>query len=141
MVLRLVRFARTKDGVLGRLGRWCILEEEDFSNQRNISCIPPGTYLCKRRRYHRGGYETFEVTNVPNRTAILIHIGNTEEATEGCLLIGQTFGRLQVKDEDTGKAETKIAVLSSGVAFRAFMQSMVGVEEFNLEIVYFDDLP
>ena len=135
MVVTLERWAKTKDGVLGRMGRWYTLEEEDAQNRPGVSAIPAGTYTCKRRMYHKGGYETFEVTNVPGRSDILIHIGNTEEDTMGCILLGMELGTLVVHPEEGGPAKAKIAVLSSGVAFRAFMASMQGEDSFTLDIV------
>src|SRR5690606_32106180 len=48
VTLTLTRFASTPDGVLGRLGPWCTLEEEALGNRPNVSCIPAGTYLCRR---------------------------------------------------------------------------------------------
>ena len=44
-------------------------------NQRKISCIPDGIYKFNIRYSFRFGW-CFEIKNVPNRTAILIHAGN-----------------------------------------------------------------
>ena len=45
-------------------------------NQKSISCIPAGEYIC--RRYSSEKYkDTFEVTDVPGRSYILFHVGNT----------------------------------------------------------------
>jgi hypothetical protein len=87
------------DGVFGVL-----LDEQDFpicvtleeswlNNQRNISCVPEGTYQV--RKYSGTRYkEVWKLENVPNRSAILIHSGNTEYDTEGCILVGSKFGVL-----------------------------------------------
>jgi hypothetical protein len=66
------------------------LEDPDNGNQKNISCIPAGTYKCVR---HNGTkYKgVWRLLNVPNREAILIHAGNTINDTEGCILVGQKF--------------------------------------------------
>ncbi len=63
------------------------LEEPWKDNQREISCIPTGTYKLKE---HDGTHfkDVWEVCNVPNRTAILIHAGNTIKDTRGCILVG-----------------------------------------------------
>lgn len=135
MTLRLVRFAKTSDGVIGRIGRFYTLEEEDQGNRPRVSCIPAGTYTCRRARYHKGGYDTFEVTNVPARQHILFHKGNTEEDTEGCILIGSRLGVLPVRDEDTGERAYKLAVLDSARAFERWMDSLSGVDSFTLEVV------
>ena len=71
-------------------GSFCILELPWKDNQRNISCIPKGRY--KVVHYSSAKYpDVFEITNVPDRTAILIHSGNYNTHTEGCLLIGFDF--------------------------------------------------
>jgi len=132
--LKLVRFAKTPDGVLGRLARWCTLEEEDLGNRPNVSCIPPGTYRCVRTRYYAGGYDTYEVTGVPGRARILIHVGNTEENTDGCILLGSRFGVLTVRDEESGQTRPKLAVLESKRAFDDFMRELAGAREFTLVI-------
>ena len=47
--------------------------EDDWkNNEPSISCIPAGTYTLHRTMYYHGGYEVFEVMNVPGRTRILI---------------------------------------------------------------------
>ena len=67
------------------------LEREWLDNKQNISCIPAGTYTCQRIYSMKFG-ETFEVTNVPNRTHILFHKGNLDDDSHGCILIGEWFG-------------------------------------------------
>ena len=131
----LTRCHPTPDGIFGRLGQWTTVEEEDQGNQRNISAIPAGTYICRRTWYNTGGYETFEVCDVPQRTRILFHIINTEEDTEGCIGITSRLGVLEVGDEDSGERIHKLAGLSSRVAFSAWMADLEGVDEFVLRIV------
>ena len=134
MTLKLTRFAETPDGVLGRLGPFYTLEEENLRNRPNVSCIPAGVYRCVRTRYHAGGYDTYEVTGVPGRSRILIHAGNTEEDTEGCILVGMRLGVLTVRDEDGGGMRPKLAVLDSRRALEALMARLAGVPEFTLVI-------
>lgn len=63
------------------------LELPDLENQKKISCIPAGLY--KVRKYSSEKFkDVFEVENVPNRTAILIHKGNYSKDTHGCILVG-----------------------------------------------------
>ena len=63
------------------------LENPWKDNQRNISCIPDGTYIV--RPFTGGMYhDVWRLEDVENRSAILIHYGNTAKNTEGCILIG-----------------------------------------------------
>ena len=100
------------------------LERNWLDNQANVSCIPAGTYHCVKRLYHKHGYWTFEVMGVPGRTSILLHSGNTEDDSMGCILIGESFGVLK----------EKTAILSSKEGFREFMERLKGQDEFVLVI-------
>jgi hypothetical protein len=139
--LTLIRFDyNSGDGTIGRLGSWSTIEDDWLDNKPNVSCIPTGGYVCKRGFFHKGGYETFEITDVPDRSRILFHIANTEEDVQGCIGLGLTFGTLHKKDEDTGGWRHKISVTSSRIAFNKFMQEMEDVDEFVLNIIDFEDL-
>lgn len=86
------------------------------------SRIPAGNYNCKP--YSGNKYkDVYIVENVPNRTAILIHWGNTEKDTLGCILIGNKIGKIG----------TEPAVLESKRCFERF-RSLIGKNEFILEI-------
>lgn len=72
----------------------CVTCEPPWHNNApEISCIPPGTYQCIPHN-SPDHPNTWEVTGVPNRAAILIHNGNTAKDTEGCVLVGENFGEL-----------------------------------------------
>ena len=86
--------------------------------------IPPGRYRCVKTRYHKGKYDTFEVTGVTGHSRLLFHLGNSELDSEGCILLGQRFGM----DRGTPK------VLQSGLAFGEFMSSMGYRAAFDLEV-------
>ncbi len=61
-----------------------------------------GRYSEKFPDFHRG---MLQVLNVPNFEYILIHIGNTDEDTAGCLLVGQngiTSGELSIGSSTKG---------------------------------------
>jgi hypothetical protein len=137
----LERFLATTHGVFGVLTvdgyHLFTCEEEDLGNRVGVSCIPPGLYLLRRTVYQKYGYETFEVTDVPGRTRILFHPGNTEEDTEGCILVGLSLGVLDVKDEDSGERAKKLAVLSSRKAFNFFMEKLAGKNEVELVIAHY----
>lgn len=59
-------------------------------NQRNISCIPVGTYTVEKRFTPTRG-DHFHILNVPGRSSILIHSGNYYSHTLGCVLVGEKF--------------------------------------------------
>lgn len=57
------------------------------------SLIDAGTYICKK--FSGAKYQNvFEVTNVPRRTSILLHWGNFEKDTQGCILLGLQAGSM-----------------------------------------------
>lgn len=98
--LTLKRFDRTTTYTLGNLADesgefdMFILEDAWKDNKRNISCVPTGMYVCN---YFNGKKfkDVWQLMAVPKRNAILIHAGNTTDATLGCLLTGnkhQTIG-------------------------------------------------
>ena len=127
--MKLTRVIDGRGQTLGRLGEFYTLENPWRDNEPYVSCIPAGSYEMKRSFYNRGGYDCFEAENVPGRTQILIHIGNSERDTSGCILIGERVGVIG----------TSISVLQSGAAFTKFMKKMEGIDEFTLDIVEFSD--
>lgn len=84
------------------------------------TAIPSGTYtitlgvvspkFSKRKQYEFCGGRLPRLLNVPGFDGVLIHIGNTEEDTEGCILVGWNViaGR----------------VIDSGVVFRALYRRL-----------------
>lgn len=73
------------------------------------TCIPEGTYAIKFRkvggfhakysaRYKNAHYGMLELQDVPDFKYILIHSGNTDEHTSGCILTGNSQ-----QDLDLGK--------------------------------------
>ena len=105
---KLVRVAYIPDGTFGVLFDEDIpfaltLEREWNDNKRGESCIPTGTYLCRRVQSPKFG-DTFEVCDVPDRSSILLHGGNIEDDSHGCILIGEMYE----------KYKGKIAVLVRG---------------------------
>ena len=148
MKLVLRRFWNTPDGVFGKLylpgHPFLYTMEEDWrGNQRRVSCIPAGSYELVRTIYHKHGYETFEVTGVPDRTRILIHPANTEEDVEGCIGLGLRVGELPVPDEDQANHPVLIkrAVLDSQAAFKRFMYYLQGIKSIPLDVEWQPGLP
>ena len=93
------------------------------------TCIPEGTYDIKFRktggfhakyteRYKNAHYGMLHIQDVPNFTYILIHTGNTDEHTSGCLIVGETQQDLEVsKDGFIG---------SSAVAYKKMYAKVAG---------------
>lgn len=61
-----------------------------FASLENTNTyIPTGTYtLSWHTSQHLGGAVVPLLNNVPGRTEILIHWGNVETCSEGCILVG-----------------------------------------------------
>lgn len=57
-------------------------------NQHNISCIPPGVYPVIQNTPEK----PWRLCNVPNRTEVDIHAGNTVADILGCIALGLQFG-------------------------------------------------
>ena len=53
------------------------------------TCIPAGRYKLAKHWSPKFKKWMIEVCNVPGFTGILIHSGNTDKDTRGCLLVGQ----------------------------------------------------
>jgi hypothetical protein len=110
MKLEVIRFNKGIDATNGMLfdvtgdRKFLCYTLEDESREEKVwgeTCIPNGTYNIRFRTeggYHNkysGRFENIhkgmlEVCDVPNFQYILIHCGNTDEDTAGCLLVGDT---------------------------------------------------
>lgn len=64
------------------------LELPWLSNAKKISCIPCGSYRLVKH-YSRKFGRCFSIKAVPNRSHILIHVGNYKRDTLGCILVGR----------------------------------------------------
>lgn len=75
-------------------------------NKPRISCIPTGIYKVLRHGWETDTQVKFrrvwELLNVPNRSAILMHAGNTIDDTIGCILCGTEFGIIDGKQGIVG---------------------------------------
>jgi hypothetical protein len=90
-------------------------------NKTKISCIPEGEYKVTKFISPSKG-NVFLLHNVPNRSMIEIHIGNTIKDIEGCIIVGTALGEINGLP----------AVLHSRLAFASLFTTMP--EEFNLII-------
>ena len=97
------------------------LERPWKNNEPFLSCIPTGLYKCKRFHSQKFG-NTFEVTGVSGRDAILFHSGNVVDDTHGCILLGCRNG---------GSG----AILESKKAMELFLEELKEVESFDLWIL------
>ena len=133
-IITLNRFGYTPFGTFGELtvhGWRCFtLERYWKNNTRNISCIPTGSYIMQLGLFMRStpepedDYPAYELQDVPGRSAIKIHKGNTIDDSRGCILVGAWLGSL-------GK---KWAVTESRKAYEGFMRQMAGVPEAVIDI-------
>lgn len=64
------------------------LEDPWINNAPNISCIPEGQYFVKLLYSPHFGRPYPHILGVPGRSGILIHSGNTDSDTQGCVLVG-----------------------------------------------------
>lgn len=66
------------------------LELPWLDNKARVSCIPKNTYNVEKRSSTKYKHH-FHVLNVPNRSWILVHNGNYNWHTKGCILVGKTL--------------------------------------------------
>lgn len=129
--MKQTRIAHTKQGTFGVLqsGPLTIYTCEDpwLNNESNISCIPLGTYNVVRHPTERHP-EGWLVLDVPDRFAIMFHVGNTIEDTQGCILPGTALATLN----------NRWAVRGSATAMQQLNDFMGGINAFTLDIVEAD---
>ena len=126
MKLKVLRFSSQEDstsGLLfldGDLGLqflcYTLEDEKRALKVRGETRVPAGTYKIELRK--EGGFHNkykkkygslhkgmLHVTNVPNFEYILIHTGNSDEHTAGCLLLGDSQENNNIiKDGFIGKS-------------------------------------
>ena len=96
--LLIIRDTFTENSTIGKLfinGEFFCdtLENPYINNERNISCIPAGQYKVRLRLARESAtrdYLHLLVQEVPSRSYILFHRGNTAKDTRGCILVGQS---------------------------------------------------
>jgi hypothetical protein len=133
--LKLERMKYLKEGVFGHIldesgNQIAVTLEHSYVNGTTITAkVAPGTYTCLRHTPNRLPYETFELQNVPDFqgkpvTGILLHIGNYNSDSDGCILLGT----------DIAYATSPVMIDNSKIAFEKFMELQAGVNSFTLEI-------
>lgn len=133
MNFQLVREESSLYGVIGKLKplsgdgpSFVTLEHAYADGMAFTAKLAPGLYTCVRHPPNRLHYETFMVTNVPPFQGapvdgILIHRGNYNKDSEGCILIGL--------EKATG------CILESEKAFDQFMELQKDVDTFTLQVM------
>lgn len=102
--------------------------------ENRLRAIPPGTYKAKRdTHYGKPGYsdnyEVWELQNVPGRTQIQIHIGNSWRDSSGCILLGKEFNTWS---DDIGIRAT---ILASLLAHKEFITITKDETEIDVEVI------
>lgn len=100
--MRQVFINRTQSSDLGTFGELriddptvgesvCYTCEPPWRANGPDSCIPIGTYTVIPHN-SPAHPNTWEISGVSDRTAILLHNGNTEQDSLGCVLVGDSLG-------------------------------------------------
>jgi len=109
MDLTLFRYKKSDDFTLGVMhvdGKYQCYTLEDEIREEKVSgetCIPDGCYEVKFRevlsgltKRYRRRFDWFkwhlELQGVPNFKYVYIHVGNTDDDTDGCILVGSLPG-------------------------------------------------
>lgn len=134
MQLELIRYDMNEHRTFGLLmGNGSVLmhtlERPWQGNSQNKSCIPTGKYLVTLAESPKFtpvlGIWLPELHDVPGRSEILIHHGNTVLDSTGCILVGEQRGRLMGEE----------AVLSSRAAIGRLVRAMAASERPGLPVV------
>jgi hypothetical protein len=105
------------------------LELPWLNNQKMFSCIPAGKYnAIPINRPHNRGW-ALHIQNVPNRTAILVHLGNYTSDIQGCILVG--INHIDLNNDG-------ITDVSESTRAMSLLKSWVSITK-ELEIEIIDD--
>ena len=151
MKLQVIRTQFGKDATNGMLfidGLFeCYTLEDQYQAVKVMheTCIPEGTYDIKFRKvggfherysakYQNAHYGMLHIQDVPNFTYILIHSGNTDEHTSGCLIVGETQQDLDVsKDGFVGSSVVAYKKMYSKVANQLLQGKEVTIEYTTID--------
>jgi len=101
------------DGSARKFLAFSLEDEHRDVKVKSETRIPAGKYRLKQRseitpltQKYRMRYDWFdrhvELVDVPNFTSVYIHIGNTDDSSAGCILIGDSAINNQVKGQESG---------------------------------------
>ncbi len=147
MRITVKRFVSDKDStvslVLVNDAFQCFGLEDEYREEKIIheTRIPAGTYEVALRTH--GGFHNryskrfpgihkgmLQIVNVPGFTDILIHIGNTDDDTSGCLLVGE---------QAVCPLFAEKSVLASARAYEIFYMKVIeAAQEKTLNITFID---
>lgn len=102
------------------------IERPWLNNKPYISCIPPGEYKAELSHYYRGGYDTFEIKNVPERSLIKFHKASFATDVQGCVGLGLRIGAV----------DNRWGVFDCDEAMSAFMKILTDIQEMTVKIRY-----
>ena len=150
MKLQVIRTQFGKDATNGMLfidGLFeCYTLEDQYQAVKVMheTCIPEGTYDVQFRktggfhakyteRYKNAHYGMLHIQDVPNFTYILIHTGNSDEHTSGCLIVGETQQDLDIsKDGFIGSSTVAYKKMYAKVAGQLLQGKKVSIEYLNI---------
>ena len=150
MKLKLVRVSSQADSTSGILyiddefACYTLEDEQRKVKVKSETAIPLGIYEIKFRSV--GGFHTryssrfgdmhkgmLELQDVPNFEYILIHCGNTDEHTAGCILVGDTQeNNVLMKDGFIGKSTQAYKRIYPRIA-----SALLNNEKVTIEIIDF----
>lgn len=115
MNLTLTRIHFLEDCIIGELKvgerKYFTLERAWHGNRQNISCIPEGDYNFLPHAWAENAPNKFKkvwhIQNVPMRSYILLHAGNSIADTMGCILVGNG---VNIRDNTGALLDSKNAI-------------------------------
>lgn len=113
MQIRLQRTDENAERLFGRIGVDGVVVCAATLERPGV--LPCGTYRWKKVISPKRGLLIIELEGVPGHTNIQLHIGNTLDNTEGCVLVGSARG-------------FGTNVIASGAAYLALMHAVRGAE-------------
>ena len=158
MKLQVVRTQFGKDATNGMLfidGKFeCYTLEDQYQAVKVMheTCIPEGEYDIQFRKtggfhtrnsakYGNSHYGMLHLQDVPGFTYILIHSGNTDEHTSGCLIVGETQQDLDLgKDGFVGQSVKAYKAMYRKVANELLQGKKVSIEYTTIQQLLKKDL-
>jgi len=155
MKLELLRFSSGKDSTLGILSETtmgrrflCYTLEDEFRavKVKKETRIPAGEYQIKLRTeggFHQNYSKKYpsihkgmlHLQNVPGFEYILIHVGNTDDNTEGCILVGDTSSQNIIKDGFIGESGPAYTRIYPPIASALLRGEMVTIKVVDFDTV------